>query len=190
MQDDELILLWRQGTSAEPDPERIARLAGRASIRRFDRAIFWRNFSEYVAGVVMFPFLVWMIVTDVVGIGRVYGVTALVGIVFVLGYLWWQNRALTPLDPSSDARAYQAAMLTRIDRQILLLGRIRYWYLMPLYAPGLWVVGAVWKKSPVGAVVVLVIYTGVFVFIGWLNESWGVRKLRGEREKIEALYQE
>jgi predicted negative regulator of RcsB-dependent stress response len=118
----------------------------------------------------------------------VYG--GALGVGFVLAYLWWQHRDLAPLDPSSDARAYQAAMLARIDKQIRLLSRIRYWYLLPLYIPGLWVIKQMWKKNPMMALVSLVVYTGVYALVGWLNESWGVRKLQAERARIAGLYEE
>jgi hypothetical protein len=192
MNDDELTLLWRNGTSAEPVPEEIARLAGRASIRRFDRRIFWRNFREYAAGMVLFVFFVWQLVT---GQARARGMLEYIyggalGVGFVLAYLWWQHRSLSPLDPSADGRAYHAAMLARIDKQIRLLGSVRYWYLLPLYIPGLWVVKQTWKRDPISAMVFLGIYTAVFVFVGWLNERWGVRKLRAARAKIQELYEE
>jgi 4-hydroxybenzoate polyprenyltransferase len=112
------------------------------------------------------------------------------GVGFVLAYLWWRHRDLRPLDPSADARVYQAAMLARIDKQIRLLGSVRYWYLLPLYIPGLWVIKQTWKQDPIRAVLNLGIYTGVFAFVGWLNERWGVRRLQAQRAKIQGLYEE
>jgi hypothetical protein len=190
MKDDELMLLWRQGTSTEPNPEEIARLAARASMRRFDQTIFWRNFREYAAGVIFLPFGIWMIVTDVVGIGRAFGLTAIICMAFTLGYLWWQHRGLAPLDPSANARAYQSAMLERLDKQIRLLGSVSYWYLMPLYLPSLWIIGMLWTLYKPLALVVLGLHTGAFIFIGWLNERWGVRQLQAKRARIETLYRE
>ena len=123
MQNEELMLLWKQGTSGEPVPEEIARLAGRASMRRFDRVIFWRNFREYAAGLFIFVSFGWLLAS---GVARALGLIpyvfgGAVGVEFVLVYLWWQHRELTPLDPSADARAYQAAMLARsTDRSFCL----------------------------------------------------------------------
>jgi hypothetical protein len=189
MIDDELTLLWQQGTSGEPKPEEVARLSGRASIARFDRVIFWRNSREYISGLMMLPVLLWLVVTN--GIGRAYGITALAGVAFVMAYLWFKHWKFKPLDASADARAYQSAMLERIDKQIRLLSSVRYWYLLPLYLPGLWVFGGSWTKNgPVAALLFFAFYTAVFVFIGWLNESWGVRNLRAARAKIEALYED
>jgi len=203
MQDDELTLLWRQGTSAKHDNEEIARLAGRASMRRFDRLIFWRNFGEYAAGLVVLVLSACGVVAghDPALDPAVDLVTAGC-IAFALGSLWWQHRDLAPLDPSADARAYQAAMLARLDKQIRLLGSVRYWYLIPLYLPGLWMViailrthdtsGLLGKYRPVGAVVYLAIQTVVFVGIAKLSERsrWGIPRLRAERAKIEKLYKD
>jgi hypothetical protein len=62
--------------------------------------------------------------------------------------------------------------------------------LLPLYIPGLLVIKQMWKKNPMMALVSLVVYTGVYALVGWLNESWGVRKLQAERARIAGLYEE
>jgi hypothetical protein len=161
-------------------------------LKRFDGAIFWRNFREYAAGFAILLVFAWLILTDTARklgmLEFVYG--GALGVVFVLAYLWWQHRSLTPVDPSADARAYQAAMLARIDKQIRLCGRARYWHLLPFYIPGLWAIKQVSKKDPLFAMIGLAIYTGVYVVVGWLNEVWAVRKLRMERSRIEGLYAE
>jgi hypothetical protein len=135
----------------------------------------------------MMLFFAWLVY---IGDEPIKHTVAFVCVAFVLGYLRWQHRGLAPLDPAADARTYQAAMLDRIDRQMRLLGTVRYWYLLPLYVPGLWTVAVTWKRSPVAAVFGWIIITGVFVFIGWLNEYAGIKFLKAERAKIEALYRE
>jgi hypothetical protein len=189
MQDNELTLLWQQGTSGAPDPEEISRLAGRASMSRFDRAIFWRNFREYAACLVLLFICGWNIVT---GEDRGLGLLGIVCVGFIIGYMWWQHRDLVPLDPSADARAYQAAMLARIDKQIRLLGSVRYWYILPLAIWLLWVVLEDMNKRPLAGVVELMMVVGMFAAGAWLNERsrWGVPMLRTVRAKIEALYDE
>jgi hypothetical protein len=190
MHDDELALLWRQSVSADPDPEEIARLAGRASMKRFDRAIHWRNLGEYAAGVVLFVFLGRLILTGD-GADRLWSVVAFIVVAFVLGYLWWQHCDLKPLDPSSDARAYQAAMLARIDKQIRLLGSYRYWYLMPLSIPMFWGILETLSDAPVSSQLwQLAVLGALFAGAAWLNENWGVRRLREERAKVESLYEQ
>ena len=187
--DDELVLLWRQGASTAPDPEEIARLAGRASIMRFDRLIFWRNFREYVAGLVLLAFVAWEIVTGKEGGIPVIGLGC---VSFILVYLWWYHRDFTPLDPSEDARAYQAAMLSRIDKQIRLLSTIRYWAVTPFAILALADFLGEVRGRPVSAVLYLALEIGSLVAVILLNERsrWGVPRLREERTKIERLYEE
>jgi hypothetical protein len=182
-QDDELMLLWRQGTSAEPDPREIARLAGRASMRKFDRFIFWRNRVEYVAGLLGFVFLGWLTQDE--------PLNALVGFLcvgFSLGYLWWQHHDIKPLNPSADARAYHAAMLARFDRQIRLLGSAHFWGL-PVYLFLVWMLFR--HPEPVlTSMRDLAALVAFYLVVAWVNAHWGVRWLRAERSKIERLYEE
>ena len=161
--DDELILLWRQGTSTEPNQEEIARLAGSATVKQFDRVIFWRNFLEYAAGAVGVVFLGWLVVKPEKPLDRVQGLTGFLCLEFYIGYLWWQHRSMVPLDASADARTYQAAMLVRIDRQIRVLSTIRYWGL-PVY---LWLFGS---GLVYGNAVGLAAITCLYIAMVWLNE--------------------
>src|SRR5262249_53906188 len=131
-QDDELTLLWQQGTSAQPNAEEIARLAGRGSMRRFDRAIFRKDFLEDAAGMGGFVFFVLLIPKNDKPNDRVQAVTGFVCVGFFLGKLWWEHRGLEPLDASANARAYQAGMLALINKQIRVLSRAHFWGL-PIY---------------------------------------------------------
>src|SRR5437763_2308126 len=98
VQEDELMLLWRQGTSAEPDAQEVARLAGRASMRRLDRLIFWRNSLEYAAGAAGVVFLGSLILKPDNPFDRTQGLTGLLCLGLTLGWLWWEHRDLTSLD--------------------------------------------------------------------------------------------
>src|SRR5262249_16035255 len=147
IQDDDLTLLWRQGASTEPDPGEIARLAGRASVSRFDRASHRRNLSEYAAGLALLFLFGWgLIAGNDPALDPAIDVIGIVCVAFVMAYLWWNHRHLTPLEPAADARAYQAAMLTRIDNQIRLLRSVRYWYALPLSIPGLWMASQIVRR--------------------------------------------
>jgi hypothetical protein len=186
MQDDELTLLWKQGTSMEPDAAEISRLAGLASMKRFDRSISARNFGEYVAGLVLLLYFGWNLA---VGGSVVFSLMAAGCVLVVLGALWWQHRDLRLLDPSVDAKAFHAAMVARIDKQLHLLGH-RFWYLMPLCIPFFWGIlsgtsdaSANWPRD-------LALLAALFAAAAWLNENWGVRRLREERARIERLYEE
>lgn len=187
MQTDELILLWQEGTAAEPDPQEISRLAGRAAMRRFDQSVFWRNFLEYAAGLALFAVFGWNLL---IGRSAVFSLVAMVCVVLVLAVLWWQHRALTPLDRAADARAYHAALLARIDKQIRLLESYRFWYLMPLSIPLFWGVLESMSGDSFAIGRDLMLLIALFAGTALLNERWGIRRLREERAMIEAIYEE
>jgi hypothetical protein len=183
-QDDELTLLWQQGISSQPVAEEIARLAARASVRRFDRTIFWRNLAEYAAGLVGAVFFAWLIVKGNKPYDRTQGTTGFLCFGLSLGWLWWEHRDLAPLNAAADARAYQAVLLSRIDTQIRVLSRAHYGVL-PIY---LWLLasGLVYGMTILDLTLLACLYIGA----AWLNRRWGVRSLRRKRLRIERLYED
>jgi hypothetical protein len=185
--DDELMLLWQQGASNTPDAAEVARLAARASMRRFDRLVARRNVFETVAACGVLLFFGWRLAA---GDDRVTNGVSFACVSFVMAYLWWQHRHETIVDATADAGAYHAALMARLDRQIGLLRTMPYWYLLPLYVPPVLQGAPLWPKSPAGAIVYLVVVTAVYVAIGVLNVRVGVARLRAERARLEALYQE
>ena len=184
---DDLVRIWQQSLLPSTDPSQLARELGRMTVRRFDRAIGWRNFREYAGAVAALAFggVQWAMGGD-----RIQVVLLVAGVGVSMGWLWWQHRRLEPLDPAADARAYQTAMLARLDQQIHLLSRLRYWYLLPLYLPAVRQAMVTWPSRPVGAVTLLAIVTMIFGGIGWLNERVAVGFLKGERTRIASLYED
>lgn len=200
MPDDELILLWRQGTSAKPDAAEVARLAARASIVRFDWLIRRRNRLEYLVGFLFLAFLVWNFAT---GGYDVVGLLSFASVAFWITYLRWYHRDLKLLDPSANGRAYQVSMLARIDKQIRLLGRVR-WGSVPLAILNVMVIAeAVRSKMvpPPGMTFVqwltrvsFAVAVEVAILLGtvWVNERsrWGIPLLLAARARIQGLYEE
>ena len=156
-----------------------------AKVERFDRQIFLRNAVEYAAGAVV---LIWSSAQALQGSRRAFLMIA--GVLFVLGYMWSKQRGLKPLDPSADARSYQTALLKRFDDQLRLLKQVRYWYLLPLYPPMVWTAVLGWSRNPWGALAELTLVTVLFAAVAWLNEVYGVRKLKADRARVEAMLQE
>jgi hypothetical protein len=182
-QEDELRRYWQESTMGAHDPALIRELS--AKVTGFDRKIFWRNFREYAAGLVL---LVWA------GFRALKGnrpaIAMMAGVGFVMAYLWWQHRKLKPLDPSAEVGVYQKALLERFDDQIRLLSRVKYWYLLPLYLPVVWITVEFWRRNPWSASISLAIITAAYVFIGWLNEKWAVRKLQEAKATVNAMLEE
>jgi hypothetical protein len=185
--DDDLIRLWQDTVLPTPDPAQLAHRVAGMAVRRFDRAVLRRNAREYAGSLlaVFFAGVQWMATGD-----HLQAVALVVAVAFISGVLWWQQRRVPPLDPSADARTYQAALVARMDQQIRLLGTVRYWYLLPLYIPAIIQAVNGSARHPVGAWVVLGIVTAIFAFIAWLNERLGVAFLKQERARVVSLYED
>lgn len=186
--DDDLVRLWQESLLPASDPERLARPLARLALRRFDHVISWRNAREYLAIVAVVGFGVWRFIAgdDPLQAGALAGAAA-----FVAVYLWFQHRQVPHLDPSATARAYQAALLARIDRQIALLGSARYWYLLPLYVPVLVQVVHTWQAGHrAAAVSLLAVVTALYAGLAYVNERLAVGHLRNERARVASLYED
>jgi hypothetical protein len=186
-QDDELMQLWQQGVSSTPDGAEVARLAARASMRRFDRLIARRNVIESLAAVGVMTFFGWNIA---MGHDQAANALSFGCVSFVIAYLWWRHRHGVALDPAANAEAYHAALVAGLDRQIDLLRTVWYWYLLPLYVPPVLQGVSLWEKSRTATVVLMAVVTAVYVGLGVLNTRVGVKRLLTERARLEALYQE
>jgi hypothetical protein len=183
-QEEELMRYWQEYTTAGPDPAQLIKELS-AKVTRFDRTIFWRNFREYAAGLVV---VVWAGYYALKG--HKPSMAMVLGVGFVMTYLWWQHRKLRPLDPSANVNFYRKALVERFDDQIRLLSRVKYWYLLPMYLPIVWMSVERWPRYRWGAVISLVIVTAAYAFIGWLNEKCAVRYLQEARANVKAMFEE
>ena len=181
--EDDLVRLWQENTLATPDPERVARTL-MAQAWRFDQKVFWRNFREYAAGIVLMVVFAGQVA---LGYDRIGGAIGLVSVGFVMAYLWWTHRGLQPLDPAADLAAYRAALMERFDDQIRLLRTVPYWYLLPLFMPCLWQTVRMWDHQRWLVLIPLIGFLAAFAFIGWLNVGPGLRALRAARSRVEAM---
>jgi hypothetical protein len=178
--------LWQEHSASSVDAERMAR-AIMAHTWRFDQELFWRNFREYAAGIVVMAVFAGQIA---LGEDRVGGVIGLACVGFVMAYLWWRHRGLRPLDPAADVTAYRESLLHRFDDQIALLRATPYWYLLPLFVPGLWQAIAAWPRVGWAALAPLAAMVVIYVFLGWLNVRVAVRGLMATRERMAAMFAE
>jgi hypothetical protein len=104
-----------------------------------------------------------------------------------------------PLDPSTDAVTYRAALLDRHDQQFRLARGVRYWYVLPAWMFFLVVLVTGFirlatnppQRTPTeyafGLVAEFVMATGICGIVIWLNEKYSVRKLKQSGERIEAI---
>ncbi len=180
--------LWQETMlPGQIDAARIAReMAGR--VEKFDRTIWWRNLREYAAGAILIVYFSWLSLNPA---SRLVALAGIVAVGFVMIYLRWSHRQTPPLDPSADGKSYQAALLDRYDRQIRLLRRVKYWYVLPIY---LWMLLSIMTSVPSGQtgrrIKSLLFVTAFSIFVVWLNEGYAVSKLRDNRKKAETLLEE
>jgi hypothetical protein len=184
LSDDEWMQLWQTHTGGSSDPERQARMM-LTQAWRFDQKVFWRNFREYAAGLILMVIYAGQVM---LGMDGRTGAIGFVCVGFVLVYLWWNHRRLGPLDPTADIATYRAALLKRYDDQICLLRTMPYWYLVPLFVPALSIAASTWQRSRVMASVLVAVVAAAYVFIGWLNVRVGVGALRSAREKTASMF--
>ena len=184
--DAEWMRLWQAHTAGSPDPERQARMI-LTQAWRFDQKVFWRNFREYAACLILMVIFAGQVI---LGKESRTGAIGFLCVGFVMVYLWWKHRRLGPLDPTADIATYRAALLKRYDDQIRLLRTMPYWYLAPLFVPALSVATSVWQRSRGMAWGLVAVVAAAYIFIGWLNVRVGVRVLRLARANIESMCQQ
>jgi hypothetical protein len=182
--EDEWMQLWQADMAGLPDPERQARML-LTQVWRFDQKVFWRNFREHVAGLVVMVIFAGQLM---LGNDRRTAAIGLLCVGFVMVYLWWTHRRLGPLDPAADLATYRATLLRRYDDQIRLLRTVAYWYLAPLFVPMLSVAASAWQRSRGTVWVFVTIVVAVYVLIAWLNVRLGASRLRSVRANIESMF--
>ena len=185
--DQELRSLWQKTLPGGMDAAQVAREIA-SKVEKFDRRIRWRNLREYAAGAILIAYFSFKLRDPSLRLTAAAGIAV---VVFVMAYLWRSHRQLLPLDPAADARAYQAALLARYDRQIRLLSRVKYWYVLPLY---LWmllnILITVPSQQTARRIRAVLVVTALSASVAWLNEGWAAKKLKEKRKKAEALLEE
>jgi len=197
--DKELITMWQECSTPGGASLPTRQLAG--WVKSFDRRIFWWNFVEYAAAVIVLTRAGFEIAK-----GDRYLIAPLTGIavvLFIVISIWWSHRHNHPPDPLADARSYRTALLARIDRQIRLTLRVRYWYVLPawIYFLTVFVSGTVkvFNETPerisignavLGLALAFLSATALCVIVVWLNERFGLRKLQEERKRVQSILTE
>ena len=184
-EEKELRTMWQTNTMDGPiDPSQLAREIA-AKVNQLDRKVFRRNLCEYAAGAVLFVCFGFQVFDPG---HRTIAMAGLAAVGFVMIYLWWQHRRTRPVDPSADALTYQSALLKRYDNQIKLLRTVKYWYVLPCYAFTMIVLLRVYSSHSlpvnIGFFAISTAFNG---FVVWLNEGYGVRKLKAARKEAESL---
>ena len=116
--------------------------------------------------------------------GILYGVGVIVRL--------WSASRQPPADPALPLHEYRLQIVARVDRQIVLLGSVRWWYVSPVIIFCALIGIAVWQSAPVGIrprlFVLLAVQFILTAALGWfivkLNEGRGLQSLRAERARL------
>ena len=151
--------------------------------RDFQRKIWWRNFRESFAGLVVLAANFGNITNATSAAERAGPLLVVAGILGVMLVL--HTRAASRRVPdTSDARSLLQFHQDEIMRQRDMLRWVPLWYLLPL-APGM-VVGVVAKGRPVSGAVALAVVAIIFYGVARLNQ-WGARWLDRELADAQAI---
>jgi hypothetical protein len=184
---NELEKLWNSGPDAmRRDPQELLRKIEQRT-RSFDRTILRRDLREAVAGVLVAGIFLAFAVYDHSWLERAAHLwLAACGVWVILHMRRYANAGRRPA-PEESLKAYQDALLARYDRQIELLRRAKYWYVLPFWVGFLFSGAATAARTHNG-----IVFAAMAVFatllsgaIWWLNEGVGVRYLLNTRAKLE-----
>lgn len=150
-------------------------------LKHFDRKVKRRNVTEIAAG---------LLVLVVFGAGavmvpdwrmRTACLINCAAIIWVMGFILWKGTG--PEEPAPDAtlESYRESLRRRYDYQIQLLRNVKFWYLLPLY---IGIVSVNLARNP-GDFRHLSVATALFLVIWWLNEGYGVRKLKKAKAALD-----
>jgi len=158
--------------------------------KRFEKTIKTRNLMEIVAALAVtaiFAPIAWRAPNAVARTGNL---VVAAGGLWIAFFMLRFGRLARPLPADRSLADYREALLAQFDHQIRLLRNVKFWYLLPLYL-GLLIAAAgnVIARTAEGRpgwpeLVTIPIFTAVFGFIWWLNEAYGVRKLRHARQRL------
>jgi len=189
---DDLQAVWQSqnGMTREEMKAMMEQIVERG--KKFERTIRQRNLQEYAAAALMAPVFVWIGRHAHSGLEQAGYYLIAAAAVWIVVFLWLKHRGQRIPDHGLSLAEYRDRLLAQYDRQIRLLGRAGWWYVLPLYA-GLMLTSAghmyqKWLER--GTVsrfdgVLPVFCTIVAVGCWYLNEVYAVRRLRQERRRVE-----
>lgn len=190
---DELSELWcSQPVPAAVSREELVMLVQKRT-RQFDRVIRRRNALECFAALAVALIFGAMAAHAPDALQRAGLLIVAASGLWIIFFLARYGKATEAADSSQDLGAYRRALVERFDHQIWLLKSVKYWYLLPPWLGLLlWHAGVLLRESharPLGwyDFIAPVIYTGCYAFVWWLNEGYGVARLRTERARVMAM---
>lgn len=165
---DELQSAWKQRQS-DLDDDRIDALAQRARSRSswLEVVLWWRDLRESVAALAVMAFFSYVLFDADGWVTKSGAVVILLGSVLALVVLYWARRSRP--QHAQPLNEFCAAQLDRIDRQILILRNVTWWYSGPLIAGAcLIVIGR--GELPWLTAIMCACFIAFGWFVHWLNQ--------------------
>ncbi len=181
---NEVEALWKESVpkGADASPAKLLEVVSQRS-RKFRRQVAWRNVREVAGGLAVAAIFGWFAFRQTDAVQSVgMGVIAASG-VWIAVYLLKFGSSGKPPDPDADLSTYCRLLSEDYGRQVRLLRRVKYWYLLPPYLGYLIVFGDSLHRrlaagqSTFAAWAGLAWFTAVFAAVWILNEWYGARHI-------------
>jgi hypothetical protein len=181
---DELDELWASGGRPIEAERALRAVRGRAE--RFGRTIRMRDWRETIAAGLVAVFFMWIAFHERDVWARAADVWIALSGVWIAVYLHRRSRAPETAARTATIEEHGKALLQSYGRQIALLKTVKYWYLGPMWVGFIGLAVARWRidHNTAAWVTAGVVYTGLFGFLAWLNESWAARKIEAQRAEL------
>ena len=193
---DELQRLWASESPRRTTKEEREMLMTKAGdkLAKLDRRLRSRELREVLPGILVAAGCGALFFTTKTPLIKLGAGVAVLACIWVTYYMLRHGRGPESPGPELDLIEYRRRAAAKYDHQIWLLSHVKYWYVGPFYISALLV--SLGKVAESGWVVeprqyfsfgILTFFSG---FLVWLNESWGVRKLRRERDEVTSMLSE
>jgi hypothetical protein len=183
---DELSELWQSAASEGPDDPRA--LLGELQRRgkAFDRMIRRRDWRESAAGMLIAVGFLWAALRATAPLNRIGDFWLSAYGVWIIVYLRRHSRASRDPDPNQPLEEFRQELVERYDRQIRLLQRAKFWYILPLWVGLMFVALAflVRTGSRGGFLVMTAAWALMAGVLWWANEMAGVRYVRKQKSQM------
>ncbi len=176
--------IWTQTNPAGPDINEILNYVIKQS-EGFDRKVHWRNRREWIGGGIGLALMAALMSKFQSTVEIAFGISMAVLVVGICLHLWLQGRSEGPVDPSQSRPRYRAALERKFNKQIRMLRKATYWFLIPVFVTGSATAWSYLGGSPGDADLLYfpVILAGT-ILAWWANNVAGVKSIRSEWEKV------
>jgi hypothetical protein len=161
--------------------------------QQFDTMILFRDMREVGVGIVLIP--IWIGLGWKVALPWTWWLM-LPGLIWIVGFMLIDRRRhqRQVTEPGEPLRQHVERALAQVEHQIWLLRNVWWWYLLPIalpmfafFAQGSWENRAEGWLAWLVLAVAVVLVSGVFVFIYWLNQVAVRSGLNPRRQELETL---